>query len=273
LPRSASLKTHFLRCFDSLVKYIYAYKVDIISIGNGTASKESEIFVADLIKNQSRKVSYIMTSEAGASVYSASKLASELFPELDVSLRSSVSIARRLQDPLAEIVKIDPKAIGVGQYQHDVDQNKLKTSLDLVVASCVNAVGVDLNTASKHLLTYVSGLGEQLAQNIVDYRAQKGAFSSRAELKDVPRLGPKAYEQAAGFLKIRNAKNPLDNSAVHPESYYIVKKMADNLGVTIENIIQDENLRKKIDIKTYIDRSCMSLVKIKRGYYFRNFTS
>jgi len=230
---------------------VETYKIEAIAIGNGTASRETENFVKRIRFNRDLEV-YVV-SEAGASVYSASKIARDEFPQFDVTVRGSVSIGRRLMDPLAELVKIDPKSIGVGQYQHDVDQTKLKNSLDHIVESCVNAVGVDLNTASKHLLTYVSGLGPQLAQNIVEYRAEKGAFKSRAELKEVPRLGPKAFEQAAGFLRIRNANNPLDNSAVHPESYHIVSKMAKDLGVSIDKIIQDESLQKNIDIKAYVD--------------------
>lgn len=229
---------------------VETYKIEAIAIGNGTASRETENFIKHIRFN--RDIEVFVVSEAGASVYSASKIARDEFPTFDVTVRGAVSIGRRLMDPLAELVKIDPKSIGVGQYQHDVDQTKLKTSLDHVVESCVNAVGVDLNTASKHLLTYISGLGPQLAQNIVDYRAEKGAFKSRTELKEVPRLGPKAFEQAAGFLRIRNAKNPLDNTAVHPESYHIVSKMAEDQGVSIDKIIQDENLQKKIDIKTYV---------------------
>jgi uncharacterized protein len=226
------------------------YKIEAIAIGNGTASRETE----NLVKNTrfDREVQVFVVSEAGASVYSASKVAREEFPEYDVTVRGAVSIGRRLMDPLAELVKIDPKSIGVGQYQHDVDQAKLKESLDQVVESCVNAVGVDLNTASKHLLTYVSGLGPQLAQNIVDYRKENGAFLSRTQLKKVPRLGPKAFEQAAGFLRIRNAKNPLDNSAVHPESYGSVDVMARDLEVQVSDLISSEELRKKIVLQKYI---------------------
>jgi uncharacterized protein len=229
---------------------IETYKIEAIAIGNGTASRETESFIKRIRFNTDIQV--FVVSEAGASIYSASKVARDEFPQYDVTVRGSVSIGRRLMDPLAELVKIDPKSIGVGQYQHDVDQTKLKTSLDQVVESCVNAVGVDLNTASKHLLTYISGLGPQLGQNIVDYRSENGAFQSRDDLKKVPRLGPKAFEQAAGFLKIRNAKNPLDNSAVHPESYHIVRKMAEDQGVTIEKLIHDETVQKKIDIKMYV---------------------
>ncbi len=226
------------------------YKIEAIAIGNGTASRETEQFIRGI--RFDRDLQVFVVSEAGASVYSASKVAREEFPDYDVTVRGSVSIGRRLMDPLAELVKIDPKSIGVGQYQHDVDQVKLKESLDQVVESCVNAVGVDLNTSSKHLLTYVSGLGPQLAQNIVDYRSENGAFGSRTELKSVPRLGPKAYEQAAGFLRIRNAKNPLDNSSVHPESYKVVDAMAKDLNVSVQDLISKEELRKQIILQKYV---------------------
>lgn len=226
------------------------YKIEAIAIGNGTAGRETESFIKKM--RFERDVLVFIVSEAGASIYSASKIAREEFPQYDVTVRGAVSIGRRLMDPLAELVKIDPKSIGVGQYQHDVDQTKLKTTLDEVVISCVNAVGVDLNTASKHLLTYVSGLGPQLAQNIAEFRAENGAFTSREELKKVPRLGPKAFEQAAGFLRIRNGKNTLDNTAVHPESYHIVHKMAKDQNVDIDNIINNEEFQKNIDIKKYV---------------------
>jgi protein Tex len=226
------------------------YKIEAIAIGNGTAGRETESFIKKM--RFERDVQVFVVSEAGASIYSASKIAREEFPQYDVTVRGAVSIGRRLMDPLAELVKIDPKSIGVGQYQHDVDQTKLKSSLDEIVVSCVNAVGVDLNTASKHLLTYVSGLGPQLAQNIAEYRAENGAFTSREELKKVPRLGPKAFEQAAGFLRIRNGKNPLDNTSVHPESYHIVSKMAKDQGTEIDKIVNNEELQKKIDIKKYV---------------------
>ncbi len=225
------------------------YKIEAIAIGNGTASRETEQFIKAIRYN--RDVQVFVVSESGASVYSASKVAREEFPEYDVTVRGAVSIGRRLMDPLAELVKIEPKSIGVGQYQHDVDQARLKESLDQVVGSCVNAVGVDLNTASKHLLTYISGLGPQLAQNIINYRAENGAFTSRTELKKVPRLGPKAFEQAAGFLRIRNAKNPLDNSSVHPESYGVVDTMAKDLSVTVTDLMSKEDLRKKISLQKY----------------------
>lgn len=194
-----------------------------------------------------------MVSEDGASIYSASATAREEFPEYDVTVRGAISIGRRLMDPLAELVKIDPKSIGVGQYQHDVDQPKLKKSLDIVVESCVNNVGVNVNTASKHLLTYVSGLGPKLAQGIVDYRAENGPFATRAELKKVPKLGPKAFEQCAGFLRIDNAKNPLDNSAVHPEAYYVVEKIAKDLGCTVKDLLGNDALRKSIQPAKYVD--------------------
>lgn len=226
------------------------YKIEAIAIGNGTAGRETESLVRST--RFDRELQVFVVSEAGASVYSASKVAREEFPEYDVTVRGAVSIGRRLMDPLAELVKIDPKSIGVGQYQHDVDQGKLKDSLDQVVESCVNAVGVDLNTASKHLLTYVSGLGPQLAQNIVDYRKENGAFASRAQLKKVPRLGPKAYEQAAGFLRIRNAKNPLDNSAVHPESYGIVDAMAKDLSAKVGELMTSAEIRSKINLQRYV---------------------
>lgn len=226
------------------------YKIEAIAIGNGTASRETESLVKRIRFN--RDVLVFVVSEDGASIYSASSVAREEFPDYDVTVRGSVSIGRRLMDPLAELVKIDPKSIGVGQYQHDVDQNKLKHGLDTVVESCVNHVGVNLNTASKHLLTYISGLGPQLAKNIVDYRRENGDFNSRTELKKVPRLGDKAFEQSAGFLRISNAKNPLDNSAVHPESYYVVEQMAKDLGCEVIDLLKDEEQRKKIDINRYV---------------------
>lgn len=228
---------------------VSAYKIDAIAIGNGTASRETERFITNI--RYDREVKVFVVSENGASVYSASKIAREEFPEYDVTVRGAVSIGRRLSDPLAELVKIDAKSIGVGQYQHDVDQTKLKRSLDQTVESCVNLVGVNVNTASKQLLTYVSGLGESLAQKIVDYRSENGAFSSRKELTKVPRLGSKAFEQAAGFLRIPSADNPLDNSAVHPESYYIVEKMAKDLNTSIKELIGNKELIEKIDIQRY----------------------
>ena len=226
------------------------YGIEAIAIGNGTASRETSEFVKDL--NFKHKVQTFVVSEDGASVYSASKTAREEFPDEDVTVRGAVSIGRRLMDPLAELVKIDPKSIGVGQYQHDVDQSKLKHSLDLTVESCVNSVGVNLNTASQHLLTYVSGLGPTLAKNIVEYSREHGAFTSRAQLKKVPRLGPSAYEQCAGFLRIPGAKNPLDNSAVHPESYPIVAQMAKDCQCTVDELIADKQKRQAIDIRRYV---------------------
>lgn len=233
-----------------LRKMIEAYQIEAISIGNGTASRETE----DFINSQSfdRQIPVFVVSEQGASIYSASKIARDEFPDYDVTVRGAVSIGRRLMDPLAELVKIDPKSIGVGQYQHDVDQAKLKKALDQTVENCVNLVGVNLNTASSHLLTYISGLGPQLAQNIVNYRAENGAFSSRKELMKVPRMGAKAFEQCAGFLRIPGAKNPLDRTAVHPESYHIVEQMAKDLKCTIDELIADKELRRKIRISDYI---------------------
>lgn len=231
---------------------VESYQIDAIAIGNGTAGRETETFIKKAVKFD-RDVQVFVVNEAGASIYSASAVAREEFPEFDVTVRGSVSIGRRLMDPLAELVKIDPKSIGVGQYQHDVDQNKLQTSLDMVVASCVNSVGVDINTSSKQLLTYVSGLGPQLAQNIIDYRKENGAFKSRKDLMKVKRMGAKAFEQAAGFLRISNADNPLDNSAVHPESYYIVEKIAKDLSKSVKELIQEKELKKKIKLEKYID--------------------
>ena len=233
-----------------IVKLVEQYKIEAIAIGNGTASRETERFVTS--QRYDREVQVFVVSEDGASIYSASKTAREEFPDYDVTVRGAVSIGRRLMDPLAELVKIDAKSIGVGQYQHDVDQTKLKESLDRTVESCVNLVGVNLNTASKHLLTYVSGLGPSLAQNIVDYRTENGPFASRKELLKVPRMGAKAFEQCAGFLRIPGANNPLDNSAVHPESYAIVEKMAKDMKCTVADLIKDKELRAKIDIKKYV---------------------
>jgi uncharacterized protein len=233
-----------------ILSLIEAYKIEAIAIGNGTASRETEDFIRWI--KFDRDLQVFIVSEAGASIYSASKIARDEFPDYDVTVRGSISIGRRLLDPLAELVKIDPKSIGVGQYQHDVDQGKLQNSLDDVVTSCVNAVGVEVNTASSHLLTYVSGLGPQLAQNIVDYRSENGPFSSRRELLKVRRMGEKAYEQSAGFLRIRGANNPLDSSAVHPESYHVVEKMASDLGVNVHDLITDEEKRKEIKPEKYI---------------------
>lgn len=225
------------------------HEIEAIAIGNGTAGRETEEFVRKLgLQN----VIIVMVNESGASIYSASEVAREEFPEYDVTVRGAVSIGRRLMDPLAELVKIDPKSIGVGQYQHDVDQNKLQTALDDTVVSCVNAVGVELNTASKQILSYISGLGPALAQQIVNYRREHGPFRSRRELKKVPRLGEKAFEQAAGFLRIRNGEHPLDASAVHPERYELVERMAKDLGVDVIQLMKDEKLRQQIDLKKYI---------------------
>ena len=234
------------------------YSIEAIAIGNGTASRETKEFVEDCLKSlpsplgEGSGVRLFVVSEDGASVYSASKVARDEFPDEDVTVRGAVSIGRRLMDPLAELVKIDPKSIGVGQYQHDVDQSKLKHTLDQTVESCVNLVGVNLNTASQHLLTYVSGLGPVLAQNIVTYRKEHGAFTSRAELKKVPRLGPAAFQQCAGFLRISGSKNPLDNSAVHPESYHVVEQMAKDCHCSVADLINNKGTRESIDIKKYV---------------------
>ena len=236
-----------------ILSLVNAYKIEAIAIGNGTASRETEDFIK-WVKFE-KDIQVFVVSEAGASIYSASKVAREEFPDYDVTVRGSVSIGRRLMDPLAELVKIDPKSIGVGQYQHDVDQQKLQNSLDEVVMSCVNGVGVEVNTASKHLLTYVSGLGPQLAQNIVDYRSENGPFRSRSELMKVKRMGAKAFEQGAGFLRIRNADNPLDSSAVHPESYHVVEKMAKDLRCDVGELIANESKRKEIKLENYITPS------------------
>lgn len=243
-------KSEYAQAARKLVKLVEQYKIEAIAIGNGTASRETEQFVTS--QRYDREVQVFVVSEDGASIYSASKTAREEFPDYDVTVRGAVSIGRRLMDPLAELVKIDAKSIGVGQYQHDVDQTKLKAALDQTVESCVNLVGVNVNTASKHLLTYVSGLGPTLAQNIVDYRTENGPFESRRQLLKVPRMGAKAYEQCAGFLRIPQAKNPLDNSAVHPESYPIVEQMAKDLHCTVNDLIKNKELRSQIDLKKYI---------------------
>lgn len=243
-------KSEYAQAARKIVKLVEQYKIEAIAIGNGTASRETEQFVTS--QRYDREVQVFVVSEDGASIYSASKTAREEFPDYDVTVRGAVSIGRRLMDPLAELVKIDAKSIGVGQYQHDVDQTKLKASLDQTVESCVNLVGVNVNTASKHLLTYVSGLGPTLAQNIVAYRTENGPFESRRQLLKVPRMGAKAYEQCAGFLRIPQAKNPLDNSAVHPESYPIVEQMAKDLNCTVADLIKDKELRSKIDLKKYV---------------------
>jgi protein Tex len=262
-----------------VIEFCSKYKIGAVAIGNGTASRESEAFIkrlglrksdsnsdskpdsnSDLNSNSNSnsksdgkvKMPVIMVNESGASIYSASDIAREEFPDLDLTVRGAVSIGRRLMDPLAELVKIEPKSIGVGQYQHDVDQGALQHSLDDAVSSCVNNVGVEINTASKQLLTYVSGLGPQLAANIVKYRDENGAFKARSELKKVPRLGAKAFEQSGGFLRIRGAKNPLDTSAVHPESYTVVDSMAKDLGCKVVDLMQKEDLRKKIDVNRYV---------------------
>ncbi|MFT4223548.1 Tex family protein [Dysgonomonas sp.] len=233
-----------------VVKLVTTYNIDAIAIGNGTASRETERFITNL--RYEKVIQVFVVSENGASIYSASKTAREEFPNYDVTVRGAVSIGRRLMDPLAELVKIDAKSIGVGQYQHDVDQTKLKKSLDLTVESCVNLVGVNVNTASKHLLTYVSGLGPVLAQNIVDYRAANGAFKSRKALMKVPRMGEKAFEQCAGFLRIADAENPLDNSAVHPESYHIVEAMAKEMKCSVKDLIDNKDLKKSLKLDKYV---------------------
>ena len=246
-------KSEYKQAARKLTQLVEQYKIEAIAIGNGTASRETEQFVTS--QRYDREIQVFVVSEDGASIYSASKTAREEFPDYDVTVRGAVSFGRRLIDPLAELVKIDPKSIGVGQYQHDVDQSKLKASLDQTVESCVNLVGVNVNTASKHLLTYVSGLGAALAQNIVDYRTENGAFRSRRELLKVPRMGAKAFEQCAGFLRIPGAENPLDNSAVHPESYSVVERMAKDLGCSVTDLIKDKELRSRIKIENYITDS------------------
>jgi uncharacterized protein len=228
------------------------YNIEAIAIGNGTAGRETESFVKSL---QLIDIVIVMVNESGASIYSASEVAREEFPDKDITVRGAVSIGRRLMDPLAELVKIDPKSIGVGQYQHDVDQNQLQGSLDDTVISCVNSIGVDLNTASKQILAYISGLGPQLAKNIVEYRNKNGAFKRRSELRQVPRLGDKAFEQAAGFLRIRNAEHPLDSSAVHPERYTLVEQMAKDLNCKVEELMKDEQLRQKIKLQNYVSET------------------
>lgn len=232
-----------------VLQLVQTYKIDAIAIGNGTASRETENFIKH--SKFTSDIQVFVVSEAGASVYSASKVAREEFPQYDVTVRGSISIGRRLMDPLAELVKIEPKAIGVGQYQHDVNQQELQKSLDFVVQSCVNKVGVELNTASKHLLAYVAGIGNSLAENIIAYRKENGAFASRAELLKVPKLGKKTFEQCAGFLRIRNAKNPLDNSAIHPERYALVQAMARDLSVTVSELLNNIELQKSIQIEKY----------------------
>ncbi|MGZ0015823.1 Tex family protein [Yeosuana sp. AK3] len=246
-------KSDAIGAMKKLTSLADAYKIEAIAIGNGTASRETEALIRKIhFKND---IQVFVVSEAGASIYSASKIAREEFPNFDVTVRGSVSIGRRLQDPLAELVKIDAKSIGVGQYQHDVDQTKLQKSLDMVVETCVNAVGVNINTASKSLLSYVSGIGPKLAENIFDYRQEHGVFSSRNDIKNVPRLGGKAFEQGAAFLRIKEAKNPLDDSAVHPESYAIVEKMAKDLDKKVSDLIGNETLLKKINLQKYCTES------------------
>ncbi|MDY6834050.1 MAG: Tex family protein [Chloroflexota bacterium] len=237
---------------ETIRNLVNQFEIEAIAIGNGTASRETEALLHSL--NLPPSIPIILVNESGASVYSASNVARDELPDYDITIRGAISIGRRLMDPLAELVKIDPKSIGVGQYQHDVDHNKLKNSLDDVVTSCVNNVGVDINTASKQLLTYVSGLGPTLAKNIVEYRNQNGAFSSRGEFKKVARMGPKAIEQSAGFLRIPDAANPLDSSAVHPESYHIVNRMAQDLGYSIQDLLDREDLRQQIDLDRYVDK-------------------
>ena len=228
---------------------VNAYKIEAIAIGNGTASRETEFFIKKIPFDRDLQV--FMVNEAGASIYSASKIARAEFPNYDVTVRGAVSIGRRLKDPLAELVKIDPKAIGVGQYQHDVDQTKLKEELDTVVMSCVNAVGVNVNTASSALLSYVSGIGANLAENVVQFRTENGKIDSRSDLKKVPRLGPKSFEQAAAFLRITDAKHPLDNSTVHPESYHIVEKMAKDAKISVDELIGNKEVLSKIQLSNY----------------------
>ena len=238
----------------TILDLIKRFHIEAIAIGNGTASRETEEFIHGL--GLSGEIPVVMVNESGASIYSASAVAREEFPEQDITVRGAVSIGRRLMDPLAELVKIDPKSIGVGQYQHDVDQTRLKSNLDETVISCVNEVGVQVNTASQQLLTYVSGLGPTLAKNVIVYRNENGPFRSRADLKKVPRLGPKAFEMAAGFLRIDNAENPLDASAVHPESYHIVDRMAGDMGCSVSDLIRNEELRRRISLESYTGEGC-----------------
>ena len=236
---------------NKITNLVNSYRIEAIAIGNGTAGRETERFIQSL--RYDRDIQVFVVSESGASIYSASKIARDEFPQYDVTVRGAVSIGRRLMDPLAELVKIDPKSIGVGQYQHDVDQSKLKESLDRVVESCVNRVGVNVNTASKYLLTYVSGLGPTLAENVVTYIKENGAFRSRGELKKVKRMGEKAFEQCAGFLRIEGAENPLDNSSVHPESYAVAERMAKDLGISLKSLIGNEEACNKIELSRYVN--------------------
>lgn len=241
------------RAISTLKSLVDKYDIEAVGVGNGTAGRETEQMVRGI--DFGKRLSIFMVNESGASIYSASEVAREEFPDEDITVRGAISIGRRLLDPLSELVKIDPKSIGVGQYQHDVNQNKLKDELDRVVESCVNHVGVDLNTASKHLLTYVSGLSATLARNIVEYRAKNGAFTSRDELKKIPLMGPKTFEQCAGFLRIRNGKNPLDNSAVHPEAYFVVETMAKDANASVEDLIKNAEIRKKVNKKAYVSET------------------
>ena len=236
---------------NKITNLVNSYRIEAVAIGNGTAGRETERFIQSL--RYDRDIQVFVVSESGASIYSASKIARDEFPQYDVTVRGAVSIGRRLMDPLAELVKIDPKSIGVGQYQHDVDQSKLKESLDRVVESCVNRVGVNVNTASKYLLTYVSGLGPTLAENVVTYIKENGAFRSRGELKKVKRMGEKAFEQCAGFLRIEGAENPLDNSSVHPESYAVAERMAEDLGIPLKLLIGNEEACNKIELSRYVN--------------------
>lgn len=236
-------------------KLIEKYKIELIAIGNGTASRETDEFIMEVLEGMKRKPVKVVVNESGASIYSASEVAIDEFPDLDITVRGAISIGRRLMDPLAELVKIDPKSIGVGQYQHDVDQKLLKKKLEETVQSCVNYVGVDLNTASKELLSYVAGINATLAKNIVEYRNENGAFASRKDLSEVPKFGPKAFEQAAGFLRIRGAKNPLDSSAVHPESYSIVEKILKDVKLTFDEVVKDSSVLDKLDIKKYVTKT------------------
>ncbi|NES94474.1 MAG: S1 RNA-binding domain-containing protein, partial [Desertifilum sp. SIO1I2] len=235
-----------------LKKWIAKYQIQLIAIGNGTASRETDEFVGEVLQTLETKPIKVMVNESGASIYSASEVAREEFPELDLTVRGAISIGRRLQDPLAELVKIDPKSIGVGQYQHDVDQKLLKKKLDETVESCVNYVGVDLNTASKELLTFVSGMSPTVAKNVVNYRNEKGVFKNRRELLKVPKLGPKAFEQAAGFLRIRGGDQPLDNTAVHPESYSVVQAIASDLNLPLAQITQASERLKSLNLQKYV---------------------
>ncbi|MGB5446099.1 MAG: helix-hairpin-helix domain-containing protein, partial [Psychromonas sp.] len=252
-PHQPSNKTQ--QAAQVVMQLINQYKVELIAIGNGTASRESDDFIRTTLAENNLDITTVMVSEAGASVYSASELASNEFPDIDVAIRGAISIARRLQDPLSELVKIDAKAIGVGLYQHDINQSSLSQRLDGVVEDCVNSVGVDLNSASPALLAYVAGLNQTIAANIVEYRDQNGAFKSRLALKKVPRLGAKAFQQCAGFLRIANAANPLDNSAVHPEAYDLVKQIAAQQGVQVKQLVNNSNLLSSLDANNYADQN------------------